>query len=112
MGDHRQVMANFTMGSVLRKHSRNIVPVQACRLNSKVTRIREAYIDKLEVLYQEHGVWDKLEGLEKSADFPVTREAAWALENLDQLTVQIMLGAEKRCHRLNAGHYEFSPQVK
>ena len=23
-----------------------------------------------------------------------------------------MLGAEKRCHKLNAGHYEFSPQVK
>ena len=77
-------MDNLTMDSVLAKHLRNIVPVQACMLNSKVTRIREAYIKKLEALYQDHGVWDKLEGLAKSADFPVTLEAARALENLDQ----------------------------
>ena len=44
-GDHRLVMVELTMGSVLGKHLRNIVPVQACRLNSKVTRIREAYTD-------------------------------------------------------------------
>ena len=84
LGDHRPVMDNLTMGSVLAKHLRNIVTVQACMLNSKVTRIREAYIKKLEALYQDHGVWDKLEGLAKSADFPVTLEAARALENLDQ----------------------------
>ena len=81
-------------------------------MNSKVTRTREAYIEQLEALYQEDGVWDKLEGLAKSADFQVTAEAAQALENLDQLTEKLMVGAEKRCHKLNAVHYEFSPQVK
>ena len=61
-------------------------------------------MEQLEVLYQERGVWDKLEGLVKSADVPVRAEAAQALENLDQLMEKIMLGAEKRCHKLNAGH--------
>ena len=79
-------MANLTMGSVLGKHLRSMVSVQTRRLNSKVTRIRDTYIKKLEVLYQEHGVWDKLERLSKLADFLVTQEAARALENLDQLT--------------------------
>ena len=112
LGDHGPVMANLAMGSVLGKHLKNIVPVQVCRLNSKVTQAREAYIKQLEALYQEHGVWDKLEGLAKSAEFKVILEAAWALENLDQLTEKIVLVAEKRCCKLNTDHYEFSPQVK
>ena len=80
-------------------------------MNSKVTRIREAYIEKLEMLYQENGVWDKLEELAKSADFPVTQEAARPLEGLDQPTEKPMLRAEKRCRKLNSGHYKFCPQV-
>ena len=70
-------------------------------MNSKVTRTRYAYNEQLEALYQEHGVWDKLEGLAKSADFPVTLEASQALENLDQLT-------EKK----NARGREKVPQTK
>ena len=65
-------MSDLTMGLVLGKHMKNIVPVQARRLNSKVIWIRESYIEKLELLYQDHGVWDKLEELAKLADFPVT----------------------------------------
>ena len=42
----------------------------------------------------------------------MTLEVARALENLDQLTEKIVLGAEKRCRKLNAAHCKFSPQVK
>ena len=100
------------MGLVIGKHMKNIVPVQAHRLNSKVIRIREAYIEKLEFLYQEHGVWDKLEEIAELADFPVTPEAVSALEGLNQLTEKLMLWDEKRCRKLNSGHYKFSSQVK
>ena len=51
LGDHRPVMVNLTMSLVLGKHLKNIVPVQAHRLNSKVTRTRDAYIEQLEALY-------------------------------------------------------------
>ena len=47
------------------------------------------------MLYQEHGVWDKFEELAKLA-----------------LTEKLILQAKKRCHKLNLGYYEFSPQVK
>ena len=40
----------------------------------------------------------------KSADYPVSEEAATALEGLDQLMENVMLAAEKKCRKLNAGH--------
>ena len=49
---------------------------------------------------------------EKSANYPVSEEAAKALEGMDQLMEDLMLAAEKKCRKLNAGHYEFIPQVK
>ena len=112
LGDHRPAVADLTMGSVLGKHMKNIVPVQARRLNTKNQRAREAYIEKLQLLYQEHGTWDKLVQAEKSSNYPVSKEAAKALENMDRLMEGLMLAAEKKCRKLNAGHYEFSPEVK
>ena len=88
------------------------MPVQAHRLNTKNQRAREAYIERLELLYQEHRVWDKLMEAEKSGDYPVSEEATKALEGLDQLMENLMLESEKKCRKLNAGHYEFIPQVK
>ena len=91
---------------------KNIVPVQARQLNTKNQRAREAYIKELELLYQEHRVWDKLVQAGKSANYPVSVEASKALEGMDQLMESLMLAAENKCRKLNAGHYEFSPQVK
>ena len=34
------------------------------------------------------------------------------MEGMDHLTTNLMLCAEKRCHKLNSAHYEFIPQVK
>ena len=45
------------------------------------------------------------------ADF-VAEEAEDVLEELDQLMTKLMLEAEKKCRKLYAAHYEFSPQVK
>ena len=112
LGDHRPVIADLTMSSVLGKHPKHIVPAQARRLDSKIVRAREAYIAKLKELYLEHRIWDKLEAWSKTADYPLAKEAAAALEGLDQLTTNLMLCAEKRCRKLNTGHYEFSPEVK
>ena len=109
LGDHRPVMADLTMSLMLGKHLKNIAPVQARWLNSKVTRTREAYIKQLEALYQEHGIWDKLEGLAKSADFPVTEEAAQALENLDQLTEKTNARGRKKMPQTRSGPLRIQP---
>ena len=49
---------------------------------------------------------------QKTANFPVSKEAARALKNMDRLTTSLMLCAEKRCQKLNSPHYEFSLKVK
>ena len=97
---------------MLGEHLEHIVPVQARRLNSKVTRIRDGYNDKLDELYDEHGVWERLEALAKRVNFHASKEAARALENMDCLTTSLMLCAKKRCQKLNSAHYEFSLKVK
>ena len=102
-------MAGLTISSVLGKHLENIVPIQGCQLNLKVTRIQEAYIEKLEEMYLEHGVWEKVEALAKTADFRASEEASHALEGMDRLTTNLMLCAEKSCRTLNSAHYESSP---
>jgi len=66
----------------------------------------------MELLYQEHGVWNKLLEAAKLADYPVSEEANKALEGLDQPMEDLVLAVEKKCRKLNAGHYEFSLQVK
>ena len=46
--------------------------------------------------------------LEAKATYPVNEEVATALEKLDVLITQLMLQAEKKCRKLQAGHYKFS----
>ena len=48
LGDHRPVVADFTMESVLGKNLKKIVPPKARRLNSKVKKIRQEYINAFE----------------------------------------------------------------
>ena len=112
MGDHRPVAADFTMESILGKHLKKIVPPPARRLNSKVKKIRQEYINRLENSFRKHGIYEKLLVLESRATYPVTEEVAKALEALDVLVTELMLHAEKKCRKLRAGHYEFSPVIK
>ena len=74
--------------------------------------ICQEYINRLENSFQAHGIYEKLIQLEAKATYPVTEEVATALEKLDVLMTQLMLKAEKKCRKLRAGHYEFSPMIK
>ena len=112
LGDHRPVVADFTMESVLGKNLKKIVPPKARRLNSKVKKIRQEYINRLENSFRAHGIYETLVRLEAKATYPVSEEVATALEKLDVLMTQLMLQAEKKCRKLRAGHYEFSPVIK
>ena len=51
VGDHRPVMVDISMSSLLGKRLNKVVPVKARHLSSKVERIRTAYIERLEGLF-------------------------------------------------------------
>ena len=99
------------MSSVLEKGTNNIALPEARMLNTKVKRIRQEYIERLEVLFLEHGIYKKLEALTKTADYPVSEEAACALEGITRITSNLMRCLEKKCHKLHTAYYEFSPKV-
>ncbi|KAL7536732.1 hypothetical protein ACHAXR_007366 [Thalassiosira sp. AJA248-18] len=103
IGDHRPVVVDFTVSSVLGANF---------RLNSKVGRIRDAYIERLEGAFKEHGIYEKLLSLQASASYPASAEAEAALKGIDKLMTSLMLEVEKKCQKLNLAHYDFSPVVK
>ncbi|KAL7540242.1 hypothetical protein ACHAXR_009967, partial [Thalassiosira sp. AJA248-18] len=112
LGDHRPVMVDITVQSLLGTNLKQFAPPAARRLNSKVKGIRPAYMDKLKKLFQRHNILGRLNDIAKVASYPLADEAAAALEAIDKLVASLMLEAEKGCRKIRANHYEFSPQVK
>ena len=112
LGDHRPVIADFSQRSVLGTNLPKIVPVKARRLNSKVKRIRDSYIQSLEEAFKKGEILSRLRSLEKDATFPASEEVASALERIDNEMENHMLMAERSCRKLYAGHYDFSPTVQ
>jgi hypothetical protein len=112
VGDHRPVMLDISLDSLLGKRLNRVVPVKARKLNSKVGRIRQKYVDKLEELFKQHNIYRRLLEIEQKASFPASKEVKGTLEQLDQLIVELMLLSEQKCRKICAAHYEFSPVIK
>ena len=58
--DHKPVVVDISMGSLLGKNLNKVVPVKARQLSLKVERIRNAYIDRLEKLFWQHNIYGRL----------------------------------------------------
>ena len=61
------------------------MPPKAQKLSPKVKRIQGECVTRIEVLSNEHGVYEKLVFFSIEAEYPVSNEVAKALEGLDQL---------------------------
>ena len=112
IGDHRPVMADLTMTSVLGNDLPRLVYPRARRLNAKVARIRGRYTNALGKLVSEHKLYERLQALNQAASFPVTGEVKEAPEKFDRQLTDFMIRAERGCRKLHAGDYDFSPKVK
>ena len=73
--DHRPVVADATIQSILGTNIPKIIPSAARRLNSKVDRIRIPYVKKREALFKEHNVFERLRALLKNAACPASANA-------------------------------------
>ena len=110
--DHHPVIADATIQSILGTNLPRIILPAAQRLNLKVDRIRIPYNEKLESLFREHNIYDRLQSLAKTAAHPLSADARRALEVLDNQMEQFMLSSESKYRKIRVGHYEFSPAVK
>ena len=112
LGDHRPVVVDFSQASILGVKLPRVVAAEARRLNSKIDRVREAYIDRLEASFKESRILERLREIKRTATYPLSKEAAEALEKIDREMEAHMLHTEKKCRKFYANHYEFSPTVK
>jgi len=113
LGDHRPVVVNISKRSLLGVEGPKIKPSAARRLNSKVKRIRQKYIDRLEEQFRKHKVLKRLAKLETEAEEEkLSEEARQALENLDRQITELMTCAESKCRKKYKNDYDFSPEVR
>ena len=68
LGDHRPVLVNITKKVLLGTQGSRIKPPVVRRLNSKVKRIRQKYIDRLEEQFLKHRILERLTKLEAQAE--------------------------------------------
>lgn len=97
MGEHRPVMADFTQASVHGVKLPNIVHSAARQLNAKIERIRSKYIEDLEDKFERHKILERLQEIDANASFPLSDEAAQALEKMDKEMIKCMLDDKKGC---------------
>ena len=113
LGDHRPVVVNINKKSLLGTQGPRIKPPSARRLNSKIKRIRQKYIDRLEEQFRKHIILEKLNKLEAQAEKEeLSAKAREALENLDKLITGLMTSAENKCRKKYKADYDFSPEVR
>ena len=106
VGDHRPVIADFSMKSVLGTNTKRIIPYKACRLNAKIPRLRDAYNNRLEELCTEHWLLPKTQHLQQEAAYPATWAKKEAMEKLDNVLEQFMTHSEQKCRHFNIGQFE------
>ena len=68
LGDHRPVLVNITKKVLLGTQGSRIKPPVVRRLNSKVKRIRQKYINRLEEQFRKHRILERLTKLEAQAE--------------------------------------------
>ena len=113
LGDHRPVVVNISKRSLLGVEGPKIKPAAGRRLNSKVKRIRQKYIDRLEEQFRKHKVLERLAKLEAEAEKEeLSADARRALELLDRQITELMTCAENKCRKKYKNDYDFSPEVR
>ena len=81
------------------------------RLNSKLHRICNRYIQELERLFCYHRIYNKLVEISKNASFLASAEAKEVLEKMDKLMTALIQQSERQCRKLHKGDHEYSPEV-
>ena len=94
--DHRPVIANISKHSLVGDKGPRIQKAACRRLNFRVERIRQEYIDRLEEQMREHKVLNRLQRLQEEADGEFGETLRKTLNRLDQEITEMMLGTERK----------------
>jgi hypothetical protein len=109
IGDHRLFIVDFVTSSMVGDNPIRIVRPEARRLNTRIPKVTEKYVSKLEDLIRRHRLIERIGVINES-----TKSRQWKqkkMNNLDQECMQYMLGIENKCRKLRSGIIPFSPEA-
>ena len=112
IGDHRPVVIDVHVRSVLGTLMSRIQRPKARRLNSAVPRIRNEYLKAVREGFKEKDIEQLIVDLETDATFPPSEDVSARMEKLDNILEEILLKSERGCRKIYTAHFEFSPEVQ
>lgn len=111
VGDHRLLVIDFTLQSIIGSSPRKVIRPAARRLNTRIPQVLQKYTTNLETLFTRHKVVERLEHLSRPSPHKSAADVEEALQRLDTESANLMRAAEKRCRKLKSGLIPFSPDA-
>ena len=112
IGDHRPILVDFSSDDILQEQSVKIKVPEMRRLQCDNPVVLQRYNERLEELFRQHKVLDKVRELNPWHTTMSNREWIENTERLDLAKQDLMRAAEKRCRKLCTGGIPFSPEVE
>jgi hypothetical protein len=109
IGNHRMFVLDITLESLVGRNPTKVVRPASCRLNSKVPRCREAYVQSLERNIVQHRLLERLNKVHHS-NIPWEKEAE-RLNAIDHEGQDYIIHAEKICRKIKNCRIPYSPEA-
>jgi hypothetical protein len=110
VGDHRLFVVNFQEASLIGDVPHRIKRFSSRPLNTKVSSgAIQQYLQQLETNLERHRLIERLGRLNTTCK--LKQAFRRGLNNLDKLSKDLMLNAERKCHRIKSGRIPFLPEA-
>jgi len=111
VGDHRTIIVDFDVESILGNGFIPFCPQKMRRLNTSNALATNNYIEKAEALFQHHRIMEKLESIEAEGENLSSEERQRKLNHIDKMATELLLSAERKCRNLRTGAVQFNPDL-
>lgn len=106
IGDHRLFVIDIRTESLVGQKPPRVIRASARRLNTKIPRGKDRYVDKLERELRAHRIPQRI--LAAAASSPHAAVVKERTDAIDEEKAQYMRASEKRCRKIKSGRIPFS----
>ena len=107
--DHRCLWMDIPLTIAFGHSIPAIVTAKARRLKCEDPRIVRKYQDTLRDYLAQHNLLEEAQELQRKASYPCTSQHETDYNRLDQLRVEGMMEADKKCRKLTMGAIQYTP---
>jgi hypothetical protein len=100
IGDHRCFIIDFSSSSVIGTRFQNIVRCAARRLHCKLTRLIQTYNCKLDLLCNQHKMYERIYFIYSHVEYLSNEDFAFLMNNWDSELTQYKLHSESNCTKI------------